>query len=200
MKIKYIFLIINLVLFSCKEIKEEIKKKEPVKAFKTVNKPIPDYDNGGLFLPNGFGALVVVDSIGSSRHIAVNKNGDIYVKLKKPNGPLGNIALRDTTNNGKVDILKRFGNYPYDGAFGTEMRIHNGYLYFSSELVIYRQKLSETNLIPDGKLEVILTDQYPIRWHNAKSLAFDGKGGMYVTFSAQSMSYVRCIGKYLAIR
>ncbi len=64
------------------------------------------------------------------------------------------------------------------------MRIHKGYLYFSSELVIYRQKLSTTQLIPEGKPEVILTDQYPIRWHNAKSLAFDNQGGMYVTFSA----------------
>jgi glucose/arabinose dehydrogenase len=29
-----------------------------------------------------------------------------------------------------------------------------------------------------------MVDEYPIRWHNAKSLAFDNKGGMYVTFSA----------------
>jgi glucose/arabinose dehydrogenase len=63
------------------------------------------------------------------------------------------------------------------------MRIHNGYLYFSSELVVYRQRLTST-LIPQGKPEVILTDHHPIQWHNAKSLAFDGDGGMYVTFSA----------------
>jgi glucose/arabinose dehydrogenase len=29
-----------------------------------------------------------------------------------------------------------------------------------------------------------MIDEFPIRWHNAKSLAFDSKGGMYVTFSA----------------
>lgn len=146
--------------------------------------PPTDSDNGGLFLPDGFGALVVTDSIGPSRHLAVNHNGDIYVKLRIATGRRGNMALRDTDGDGKADIAERFGLYPNDGAFATEMRIHKGYLYFSSELVVYRQKLSETKLIPEGRPEVIMIDKYPIRWHNAKTLAFDNQGGMYVTFSA----------------
>jgi glucose/arabinose dehydrogenase len=146
--------------------------------------PQTDKDNGGLFLPDGFGALVVVDSIGESRHLAVNTNGDIYVKLRIDTGDKGNVALRDTDGDGKADIVERFGDYPNDGRFATEMRIHKGYLYFSSELVIYRQKLTPNKLIPDGKPEVLVTDPFPIRWHNAKTLAFDNKGGMYVTFSA----------------
>ena len=44
--------------------------------------PNTDADNGGLFLPEGFGALVVTNGVGESRHIAVNTNGDIYVKLR----------------------------------------------------------------------------------------------------------------------
>ena len=151
---------------------------------KTFVKPPTDADNGGLFLPEGFGALVVVDSVGPARHLAVNDNGDIYIKSRVDTGFLGNIGLRDTNNDGKADIIERFGGYPNDGAFATEMRIHNGYLYFSSELVVYRQKLTPGKLIPDGKPETLVTDPYPIRWHNAKSLAFDNKGGMYVTFSA----------------
>jgi glucose/arabinose dehydrogenase len=94
------------------------------------------------------------------------------------------MALRDVDGDGKADIFKRFGDYPNDGRFATEMKIHNDYLYYSSELVVYRQKLDPNNLIPKGKPEVIMVDEYPIRWHNAKSLAFDNKGGMYVTFSA----------------
>jgi len=148
--------------------------------------PKTDKDNGGLFLPNGFGAVVVVDSIGPTRHLAVNDNGDIYVKLRTPNGDKGNIALRDTDGDGKADIVQRFGKYRNDGTFATEMRIHNGYLYFSSELVIYRQKLTPFKLIPEGKPEIILVDRGPIRWHNAKSLAFDKKGNMYVTFSGMT--------------
>ena len=31
---------------------------------------------------------------------------------------------------------------------------------------------------------LILKDPYPMRWHNAKSLAFDNENNMYVTFSA----------------
>ena len=37
-----------------------------------------DANNGGLFLPDGFGAVVVADSIGPSRHIAVKENGDYW--------------------------------------------------------------------------------------------------------------------------
>ena len=146
--------------------------------------PSTDPDNGGLILPKGFGALVVADSVGPARHLAVNTNGDIYIKLRIDTGDKGNMALRDVDGDGKADIFKRFGDYPNDGRFATEMKIHNDYLYYSSELVVYRQKLDPTNLIPEGKPEVIMVDEYPIRWHNAKSLAFDNKGGMYVTFSA----------------
>ena len=123
--------------------------------------PIPnaDIDNGGLFLPDGFGALVVADSVGPTRHIAVNTNGDIYAKLRIIDGDSGNVALRDTNGDGKTDIIQRFGDYPNDGSFATEMRIHKGYLYFSSELVVYRQKLTPAKLIPEGKPEVIVIDQ-----------------------------------------
>ena len=146
--------------------------------------PSTDPDNGGLILPQGFGALVVADRVGPARHLAVYTNGDIYIKLRIDTGDKGNMALRDVDGDGKADIFKRFGDYPNDGRFATEMKIHNEYLYYSSELVVYRQKLDPNNLIPKGKPEVIMVDEYPIRWHNAKSLAFDNKGGMYVTFSA----------------
>ena len=56
--------------------------------------------------------------------------------------------------------------------FATEMRIHNGYLYFSSELVIYRQKLSEDQLDTlqaNRKYWSVIT--IPCRAINAKSLA-----------------------------
>ena len=115
---KNIFIIIFITLFTSCE------------SNKPFTIPDTDTDNGGLFLPNGFGALVVADSIGPSRHLAVNDNGDIYVKLRIATGDLGNIALRDTDDDGKADIFKRFGYYPNDGTFATEMRIHNGYLYF----------------------------------------------------------------------
>lgn len=146
--------------------------------------PDPDSDNGGLILPDGFRALVVADSVGPTRHIAVSKRGDIYAKLKITTATPGNIAMRDTSGDGIMDIIRAWGNYPNDGSFATEMRIHNGYLYYSSEQVVYRQKLEGDDLIPEGMPEVIMRDHHPRQWHNAKSLAFDEDGGMYVTFSA----------------
>lgn len=183
----FISIVFLFIVTNCQKKKTADKEKArevlPGKSG-TPAPPKTNADNGGLYLPDGFGALVVADSVGPSRHLAVNDNGDIYVKLRIATGDKGNVALRDTDGDGKADILQRFGDYPNDGSFATEMRIHNGYLYFSSEQVVYRQKLIPSKLIPEGKPETIVIDRFPIRWHNAKSLAFDNHGGMYVTFSA----------------
>ena len=66
---------------------------------------ILDSDNGGLLLPDGFGALVVSDGVGESRHIAVNTNGDIYIKLRIDSGKNGNVALRDVDGDEIVLII-----------------------------------------------------------------------------------------------
>ena len=52
----------------------------------------------------GFESLVVTEGVGPSRHLAVNNNGDIYVKLRTATGRNGNVALRDTNGDGKADI------------------------------------------------------------------------------------------------
>src|SRR5688500_3714684 len=104
--------------------------------------PAGDEDNGGLFLPEDFEAVVVVDSLkGRARHIAVNDNGDIYVKSRFSEPEGRNVALRDTDNDGKADVIEKFGKYEKERSYGTAMRIHNEYLYFSSELSVYRYKL-----------------------------------------------------------
>jgi len=150
--------------------------------------PPGDPDNGGLYLPEGFEAVVVVDSIGSARHLAVNDNGDIYVKLRYP-GPEGeNIAMRDTDNDGKADVVRLFGEYGQEGAYGTAMRIYQGYLYFSTAGRVIRQKLQPGELLPDPDYEVMLTDDYKNAEHGyehiAKPITFDQDGHMYVPFGA----------------
>jgi len=40
-----------------------------------------DPDNGGITLPAGFCAVVVVDSVGSARHIEIAENGDVLLAL-----------------------------------------------------------------------------------------------------------------------
>lgn len=146
-------------------------------------------ENGGLFLPEGFEAVVVVDSLeGKARHIAVNENGDIYVKARFANKDESVIALRDTNNDGRADVIKKFGGSARERGYGTGMRIHNGYLYFSSELVVYRYKLKPGELVPTSEQEIIMTDDHAhgMHEHIAKPLSFDNKGNMYVPFGAPS--------------
>lgn len=153
------------------------------------HKPLPpgDPDNGGLVLPDGFEAVVVIDSVGRARHLAVSESGDIYVKIRVGK-PKGIVALRDTDNDGKADVVEPFENYPETGTYGTGMELHNGYLYFSTAGEVYRTKLKKGQLIPEGEAELILTDDYKHAKfgseHIAKPLAFDDDGHMYVPFGA----------------
>lgn len=120
----------------------------------------------------------------------MNGNGDMYVKLRSSReGEPGNVALRDTNADGKADIIERFGIYKNGGNLAVGMRIHNGYLYYSSTGVVYRQKLVSGKLVPDSEVEVILTDDHAHgldRWHIAKPMAFDDKGNMYIPFGSPS--------------
>lgn len=153
-----------------------------------ISLPPGDPDNGGLFLPDGFEALVVIDSTGRGRHLAVNDNGDIYVKLRFSKEGGSNVALRDTTGDGKADIFQTFGDYEDEGSLANGMRIHDGYLYYSSARVIYRNKLKPGQLIPDSEMETVLTDdhEHGIHWHITKPVSFDDKGNMYVPFGTPS--------------
>jgi glucose/arabinose dehydrogenase/mono/diheme cytochrome c family protein len=154
-----------------------------------IKLPPGDPDNGGLFVPNNFEVVVVVDSLkGQARHLAVNDNGDIYVKSRSSDPKGRNVALRDTNNDGKADSIETFGQYENEGSYGTAMRIHNGYLYFSSELTVYRQKLTPGKLVPTGELEEIVIDDHAhgMHEHVSKPICFDNKGNLYVPFGAPS--------------
>ena len=152
--------------------------------------PVPDPDNGGLFLPVGFRALVVADSVGRARHLAVRDNGDMYVKLSSSNSLDGGIvAMRDASGDGRMDIRERFAGTPTGSRhYGNAMTIHNGYLYYSSALILYRQKLTPGTLIPSNTPEEVLVDDHPhgVHWHITKPVSFDDNGYMYVPFGAPS--------------
>ena len=149
------------------------------------NLPNGDADNGKLALPGGFEALVVVDSVGRARHLAVNDNGDIYIKLRGVTAQGGSVALRDSTGDGKADIIKYFGTYKDPRSYGTAMRIYNGYIYFSTTATVYRNKLNPGQLLPDTTTEAVVIDDYKGRVeHVAKPIAFDDKGHIYVPFGA----------------
>jgi glucose/arabinose dehydrogenase/mono/diheme cytochrome c family protein len=156
--------------------------------FTNIPLPSADPNNGGLYLPEGFQAKVVADSLGSARHIAINENGDIYVKLRASYPGGSNVALRDTNNDGKADIMKSFAVYYDPSGYGTAMRIYKGYLYYSSSGQIFRVKLIPGQLLPDTKAELILTDDFANDIHGynhtAKPLTFDEAGHMYVPYGS----------------
>ena len=69
----------------------------------TRDLPVGDRENQDLFLPNGFQASVVVESIdGYAREITVSDQGDLYVKTKS-SGKGNVVGLRDTDGDGKAD-------------------------------------------------------------------------------------------------
>lgn len=140
-----------------------------------------DRDNGDLTLPRGFGAVVVADSLGRGRHIAVNDNGDIYVSLSNTNQGGGIAALRDTDNDGRADIVKYFGELS-----GTGIGLHNGYLYFGSDTSIVRYRLTPGELVPQGEPEVVVHELPYQTQHAAKSFTFDDTGNLYVNVGAPS--------------
>jgi glucose/arabinose dehydrogenase len=150
----------------------------------------PGVADSEISLPDGFEATVFHDGLGKARHIVVRDNGDVYVArsatleikmFQQEAGYGGLVALRDTDDDGVADVVEEFG--PTDVT--TEVTIHNGYLYFSSDLTIYRVPLDD-NLVPATVPEPI-AGGFPIqRSHGSKTMAFDGAGNMYVNSGTPS--------------
>src|ERR1051325_11764514 len=71
-------------------------------------------DNAGWTLPRGFCAVLVAESLGQVRHLAVAPNGDIFAaRNARQNGPPGGvIVLRDTTGDGKGGGIGSFFSGP----------------------------------------------------------------------------------------
>lgn len=140
-----------------------------------------------LRMPEGFEAEVLVDSLGPARHLAINENGDIYVKLRRTEEEGSIVALRDSTGDGKIDVIERFGVYSEtDGVYQTEARIHDGHLYVSTDLHVYRYRLTPGHLVPRGPPDTLVVDDHAHGRHEhiTKPIAFDDEGNLYVPFGA----------------
>lgn len=148
-----------------------------------VNLPECDADDGGLVLPDGFCALVVHDGVGPARHLAVTADGRVFVALTNRQRELGGVVgLRDSNGDGRLDEIARFGP---DG--GTGIGVDGGYLYFAPDTHVLRWPLPpEGSLEPTGEPERVVDGLPEQRSHAAKSLAFDGQGGLWVNVGAPS--------------
>jgi len=156
-----------------------------ITSFPGVNKlPKADADNAGLTLPAGFSALIVADNTGQARHLAVTKEGDIYVKLARAKDGKGILFLQDENKDGKIDKQTGFGDYG-----GTEAALKDGYLYASSNTDVYRYKLNDKDEVTDqNNPEKIVSGLLDHGEHNSKSFTFDNDGNLYVNVGAYSNS------------
>jgi glucose/arabinose dehydrogenase len=151
---------------------------------KVKNNAAPPEDNGGITLPSGFKATVFADNLGGARHLVVNKNGVVYVKMESGRNGKGIMRLQDTNGDGVAENVSGFGNYG-----GTGMAIKNGYLYASSNKEIFRYKLNDKeDVASTDKPEKIVTGLLDHGEHNSKSIILDNAGNIYVNVGAYSNS------------
>jgi glucose/arabinose dehydrogenase len=139
--------------------------------------PACDPGNGGITLPQGFCALVAAEGAGSSRHMAVAANGDLYVASMRG----GVVALHDADGDGKFETKETFGTESTTG-----IAFRNGYLYVAHPTNIQRYKMTAGQLKPAGDPETIVTGLPGEQQHRDKGLTFDGRGSLYINVGAPS--------------
>jgi len=174
LRAEWLFLFILIMAFTACKNKKENSVKEAV----LIISP----DNEGINVPDGFGVIKVADSLGAPRHIAVNSNGGVYLKLRKPIDGEGIIYLEDEDGDGIADSKKGFADYG-----GTGMFLDENYLYASSDEEIFRYKLNSEGLVVDpGKPDTLVTKLVAGRTHATKSFTLDTARNIYVNIGAYS--------------
>jgi glucose/arabinose dehydrogenase len=154
-------------------------------------------DNGGLTLPPGFCASIFADSIGHARHAVVAPNGDVYVNTWSgqyfggDKGPTGGylVMLRDTTHDGRADIITRFGATSDSGGHGgTGIALHGDAIYAEESSTIVRYPLPANGGAPTDA-PVVIVKGLPLSGdHPMHPFAIDSSGMMYVDLGSASNS------------
>ena len=126
---KYLFSTKNFIYLFCVSImtltacKNDAKDKSET-SDETSNLAISS-NNADLTVPEGFGVIKVADSLGAARHIAVTKEGGIYVKLNQPKDGKGIVYLQDKDGDGVADSTSTFANYGGTGIYLTDESLCN---------------------------------------------------------------------------
>ncbi|WP_018344320.1 PQQ-dependent sugar dehydrogenase [Cytophaga aurantiaca] len=134
-----------------------------------------------IIVQKGFDVITIVPSLGRARHITVDSNGTIYVRMNEYNiDGKGIVVLKDTDGDGRADIINSFGDFT-----GTGIALYKNYLYASSDSVVYRFPLTATG-IDASKLDTIVNGLPYNPQHGSKNIVIAPDGKLYVNIGAPS--------------
>jgi glucose/arabinose dehydrogenase len=137
-------------------------------------------NNGGVSVPKGFCAEVFAKDVGGLRHLAVSRDGTVYAALSRPRKGGGIAILQPGKKGHHAKSVHYFGD-----VHGTGIAVHGGWLYFAETTRIVRFKLSDSGM-PTGKPQTVVAGMPEQHEHNARGIAFDDAGHLYVNIGAPS--------------
>lgn len=146
-------------------------------------------DTAGLSLPKGFCATIFAAHVGHARHLAVGKDGTVYVNTwsgryyNNDTPPDGGflVAMKDTTGDGKADKIDRFGTGSNDGNNGgTGIALYGGKVFAETNDKIVAYKLKDGELAPSGDPETIVSGMPLGGDHPMHPFVISPKGEMFV--------------------
>ncbi|HEX8848794.1 MAG TPA: PQQ-dependent sugar dehydrogenase [Gemmatimonadaceae bacterium] len=142
-----------------------------------------------LKLASGFCATIFADSVGAARHLVVAPNGVVYVTLEgtkpspekqiggqpQPPAPSAVVAMRDTTGDGKADVIERI-----PGTGNTGIGIYNNMLYVDEGTKIVRYAMDSTSIVPRGQPQTVVSGLPLSPGHRSRNFVIDRNGALYV--------------------
>jgi glucose/arabinose dehydrogenase len=126
-------------------------------------------------LPDGFCATIFADSVGHARDIVVADNGDVYIDLENGGKGAAVVALRDTTHDGRADVVEKFGTRG-----GTGIGLYRGSLYTDAGDRILRYALQPGRLAPTGSPETVIDRIPTMPGHAARNFVIDSGSGTLI--------------------
>ena len=139
-------------------------------------------DNAGFTLPKGFCAVLVAEGLRSPRHLAVAPDGDVFFAQAGRTGG-GVVALRDTTGDGKADVVAKF----FEGSGGSGIALSSDALYYAPNDQVLRFPWKPGALAPTGPGDTIARG-LPIDGHDAKGIVLGPNGALFVSFGSLTNS------------
>lgn len=136
-------------------------------------------DNAGLKLPDNLCALLVADSLGPVRHLAIASNGDVIAAHARG----GVLLLRDADGDGRADQR----HWIVQGVGGSGILLTPDALYFAPNDSVLRIPFRAGQTAAAGPIETIARG-LPVGGHAAKGLALGKDGALFVSFGSVSNS------------